>query len=133
MALERGLFARGETPVLANADGQALINKLFSGVFKALFLLRCGDYAAVAGLAHKFRTQSGRQIISSYHSQLAIQLSRPTPSLLRLLQSISLSGLQIPGFTECTNSHMHLHYVQGSRFAARGASPFQLVGVISTC
>ena len=55
------------------------------GVFKALFLLRCGDYAAVTGLAHKFRTQSGRQIISSYCSQLAIQLSRPTASLFRLL------------------------------------------------
>ena len=54
--------------------------------FKALFLLRCGDYAAVyTGLAHKFRTQSGRQIFSSYCSQLAIQLSRPTASLFRLL------------------------------------------------
>ena len=50
---------------------------------KALFLLRCGDYAAVTGLAHKFRTQSCRQIISSYCSQLAIQLSRPTASLFR--------------------------------------------------
>ena len=52
---------------------------------KALFLLCCGDYAAVTGLAHKFRTQSGRQIISSYCSQLSIQLSRPTASLFRLL------------------------------------------------
>ena len=55
------------------------------GVLKALFLLRRGDYAAVTGLAHKFRTPSGRQIISSYCSQLAIQLSRPTASLFRLL------------------------------------------------
>ena len=54
-------------------------------VLKALFLFRHGDYAAVTGLAHKFRTPSGRQIISSYCSQLAIQLSRPTASLFRLL------------------------------------------------
>ena len=55
------------------------------GVLKALFLLRRSDYAAVTGLAHKFRTSFGRQIISSYCSQLAIQLSRPTASLFRLL------------------------------------------------
>ena len=154
---ERGLFTRGETPVLANGDGRGRLSEWLGhgcrgGVFtvpSALCMLQ--GSTGEAGTPCSFSTSSFLEFSKRSFCFAAVQLqdlhtnserslagkSSPATVLSWLYNSVGplllcsdccnrycSMGFRLPAFIQSAQPR--------SRFTARGASAFQLVGVIST-